>query len=126
MSQYTNIGVKAFTAGAAIGQYIRVVLTSGVLQIAGLTDREIGVTEEEAFASGEIIGVRLRTAQGTVKMTAIEAISTEAIVYTETDGKVQDTSQATSYPIGTALEAASGDGSIIEVLRFNSDETAES
>ena len=124
MSQYNESAVKTFEAGAAIGQHIRVVLTSGLLQIAGLTDREIGTTLEESFASGDKIPVRLRTAQGTVKMTAIEAISTETVVYTETDGKVQDTAQSTSYPIGMSLEAASGDGSIIEILRTNSDETA--
>jgi hypothetical protein len=38
------------------------------------------------------------------------------LVYSETDGKVQDTAQATSYLVGIALEAATADNDVIEVM----------
>jgi len=58
--------------------------------------------------------VRLWNAQGTRKMVAAGAITKHAIVYGAAGGKIDDT--ANGNPIGIALEAASGDGSIIEVL----------
>jgi hypothetical protein len=59
-------------------------------------------------------------------MVASEAIDSGSAVYTAADGKVSDTAASTSYYIGTALEAASGDGSIIEVLRATGTNSAES
>jgi hypothetical protein len=126
MSQYVDTGTKAFTAGVAIPLHARVILATGVLAVAGLADKEIGTAEQEAFAAGDIISVRLRTAQGTCKMIAIEALAEMAPVYTETVGKVQDTAQATAYLIGVALEAATADGDIIEVLRNSHGDTAAS
>lgn len=126
MSQYVETGTKGFTAGGAIPLHARVILSSGVLAVAGLAEKEIGTAEQEAFAAGDIISVRLVTAQGTCKMIAIEALAEMAPVYTETDGKVQDTAQATAYLIGVALEAATADGDIIEVLRNSHGDTAAS
>lgn len=126
MSQYVETACKAFTAGVAIPKHSRVILSSGVLAIAGLAEKEIGTAEVAAFAAGDVIPVRLRTAQGTCKMIAIEALAQMAPVYTETDGKVQDTAQATSFLIGVALEAATADGDIIEVLRNTHGDTANS
>jgi hypothetical protein len=116
MSQYVDAQTKAFTAAGTIKQYARVVLGSGgTITEAGLAVKEIGTAMEPAL-TGETIAVRLRTANGTHKMIAIEALAIGATLYTETDGKVQDTAQATSFQIGTALEAATADGDIIEVL----------
>lgn len=123
MSQYVDTGTKGFTAGAAIAKYLRVKLSSEKLAVAGITDREIGVLEEETFADGDVASVRLRTAQGTVKMVASENLSLGDTVYTAASGKIGASAQ-TAYPIGEVLEDASGDGSIVEVLRFASDETA--
>jgi len=124
MSQYVESATKMFTAGAAIAQYARVKFSSGKVVEAGLTDRELGTAEQQAFASGDIIAVRLRTAQGTCKMIAIEVLSQGALLYTEASGKVQDTVQATSFLVGTALEAATANGDIIEVLRNTHGDTA--
>ncbi len=116
MSQYVDSQTKAFTAAGTIKQYARVVLGSGgTITEAGLAVKEIGTAMEPAV-TGETIAVRLRTASGTHKMVAIEALAIGATLYTETDGKVQDTAQATAFQIGTALEAATADGDIIEVL----------
>lgn len=116
MSQYVDGNTKSFTAAGTIAQYARVVLGSGgTITAAGLTDKEIG-TAVEAASSGDTIAVRLRTASGTHKMIAIEALAAGATVYTEANGKVQDTAASTAFQVGTALEAATADGDIIEVL----------
>ncbi len=124
MSQYVETACKTFTAGAAIPLYARVKLTAGKLAVAGLADKELGTAEQEAFADGDVIAVRLRTAQGTCKMLAVEALAVGAAVYTEADGKVQDTAAETSFLVGTALEAATADGDVIEVLRNSHGDTA--
>jgi hypothetical protein len=112
-------------ADEAIAVNLRVKLDSdGRVTKAGLTDKEIGTAITPAFAAGDVITVQLRTAAGTVKMVAIEALTVGAAVYTETDGKVQDTAQATAFLIGTALEAATADGDVIEVLRNSHGDTA--
>lgn len=117
MSQFNATGCKAFEADAAIGQYERVKLDSdGKITQAGLADRCIGVATREAFAAGDVIDVALYSKPGTMKMIAVEALAAGAVVYSEAAGKVQDTAAVTSYPIGVAMEAATADGDIIEVL----------
>jgi hypothetical protein len=116
MSQYVDSNTKAFTAAGTIKQYARVTLGSGgTITEAGLAVKDIGTAMEPAV-SGDVISVRLRTATGTHKMIAIEALAAGATLYTESDGKVQDTAATTAFQIGTALEAATADGDIIEVL----------
>ena len=75
MSQFVETNLKAFTAGAAIDQYLRVKLASGVLQVATAADQALGTVEVESFASGDVVPVRLRTAVGSRKMvdTAVDA-----------------------------------------------------
>jgi predicted RecA/RadA family phage recombinase len=118
MSQYVDGNVAGrFVASAAIAQYARVKISgAGTVATAGLAEKEIGTALNKAFAAGDAVQVKLRTAAGTHKMVAIEALAVGAPVYTETDGKVQDTAQATAFLIGTALEAATNDGDVIEVL----------
>ncbi len=116
MSQ-SNDGVKTFVASAAIAKHARVVLAStGLISTAGLAEKEIGTALAAAFAAGDRVPVKLRTAPGTHKMIAIEALAAGATVYTEASGKVQDTAAATAFQLGTAIEAATNDGDIIEVL----------
>jgi hypothetical protein len=57
-------------------------------------------------------------------MVAIEAITVGSLVYTETNGKIQDTAASTAFLIRTASESASGDGSVIEVVRNAHGDTA--
>ncbi|MFQ5493771.1 MAG: hypothetical protein ACE5EX_00155 [Phycisphaerae bacterium] len=116
MSQFVNSPTKAFTAGGAIGQYLRVKLTAGKLAIAGLTDKEIGTLEAAAFADGDVRAVRLAAAQGTAKMVAAGAISQGAEVFTAAGGQVS-TSAVTGFAVGIALEAAAAAGDLIEVMR---------
>ena len=125
MAELNETGCKTFEADEAISQYARVKLDAdGKVTNAGLADKEIGTAAREAFAAGDKISVRLRSAAGTHKMIAQEALAAGATVYTEASGKVQDTAQATAFQVGTALEAATADGDIIEVLYNNHGDTA--
>jgi len=120
MSQFVETPTKTFTAGGAIGQHIRVKLSSGVLAVAGLgaTDEpvELGTITEASFASGDVRAVRLRNAQGTAKMVAAGAFSAGAAVYGAAAGKVDDV--VSGAALGIALEAATAANDIVEVLRY--------
>lgn len=117
MSQFNDNGYKAFECDEAIAQWARVKLDSdGKITTAGLTDKGIGVATRQTFASGEIVDVALNTKPGTIKMIAVEALDAGATVYSEAGGKVQDTAQATAFQVGVAMEAATADGDIIEVM----------
>ena len=123
MGQYVDGNTKSFLNGtAAIAKGTRVVETSGVLAVAGITDKELGVTigRIEANVHG---AVRLRSAAGTSQMIANAALSAGADVFTAAAGKVA-ASASTAYLIGEVLEASAADGDLVEVLRHNHAETA--
>jgi len=112
MSQYVETATKTFNAGGAIGQHLRVIGPTS-LTLAGAGDIELGTMDLPCLAAGPTT-VRLRSAQGTAKFVANGAITAGAAVFAAAAGKVG--SSGTIY-IGDALEAASGDGAVIEVLR---------
>lgn len=113
MSQYVETPTKGFSCSGALAQYLRV-KTPSSLAAAGVDEMDIGTLEEASFAAGDVRAVRLRTAQGTAKMVAAGAITAGADVYAAASGKIA----ATGYVyIGQALEAASANNDVIEVLR---------
>ena len=117
MSQYDDSGYKAFKAAGAITIYDRVKLSAAdTVDVAGLAEKEIGTAQNAAFAAGDLVNVKLRTAPGTHKMRCKEALAVGATVYTEAAGEIQDTAQPTAYIIGIALEAATAEDDIVEVL----------
>jgi hypothetical protein len=126
MSQYVESACKSFTAGGALGKCLRVILSTGKLALAGITNREIGTMEKATFADLDEATVRLRSAQGTFKAVAAKAFAAGADIYTAANGKVSDTAAATSFYLGTALEAATADGDIVECLRGAHGDTAVS
>ncbi len=126
MSQYVDGQTKTFVADEAIAENLRVKITSTGVAVAGLAEKEIGTAITPAFAAGDNVTVRLRTAAGTHKMIAIEALAVGATVYTEANGKIQDTAASTSFQVGVALEAAAADGDVIEVLYNAHGDTAVS
>lgn len=116
---YVETNTKTFIASGALGQFLRVKDNgSDKLQLAGLTDGpdvELGTLETAALAADEAVAVRLRTASGTRQVVAAAAITAFAPVYTAANGKVS-VSASTGYLWGIALEHASNDGDIIEVM----------
>lgn len=118
MSQQ-NEGLKTFLAAEALEAFRRVKLSSGSgddVEYADAGEAAIGVTQEKV-SSGDPVVVRLLTPGKTFKMVASEALDEGATVYAADDGKVSDTSTGTAC--GTALEAATADGDVIEVLPKN-------
>jgi hypothetical protein len=115
MSQYVNTLERTFTASAAISQYALVQLANtGKVSTNGLATRAIGIATRAAFADGDEITVRMF--YPTFKAIAKEAIAIAATLYTEAGGKVQDTAETTSLPMFIALEAATAENDIIEVM----------
>jgi hypothetical protein len=115
MSQHIDAPVKSFQASAAITQYALVQLAnSGKVSANGLATRPIGVAMEAAFADGDWIPVKLLPGLGTFRGIAKEAFAIAAVLYTEAGGKIQDTAETTSLPIGIALEAATAENDVIE------------
>lgn len=119
MSQAVHAPTKSFPAGAALAANRRVKLASGVLQYAGASDVAIGVLEAPTFAdanyaSGYSDGtVRLRTAEGTHKVCAVDAITAANSVYAAANGKVSATGTIVE---GKAFETSALDGDVIEVM----------
>lgn len=123
MSQYVDSKGKAFVANGAITAYARVKLdAAGTVSTAGATDKEIGIATR-TVADGEPVDVGLRTGQGTHKATAEDAVAAGDAVYTAASGKVGDTGTG-AFLVGTALEAATADGDIIEILYNTHGDTA--
>lgn len=119
MSQFYETPVRAFTAGAALALYLRAALLStGKLALAGAGEIGVGTIETQSFADGDACSVRLLTAQGTRKVVANAAITAGALVYAAASGKVGPTG---TICLGEALEAATADGDVIEILHFNAD-----
>lgn len=114
MSQYVEGPTRTFTAGGALAPFLRVYITGGKLAAAGATTVEIGTVEREAYAANDEIAVRLRTAEGTCKMVASGEITSGAAVYAAASGKIAATG---TVFCGNALESATADGDVIEVLR---------
>lgn len=113
----TNVGPLTFSASAALGINVRVKLDgSGQLALAGATEQEIGTTCERALAANDLVPVETLCPGKVVLMVAAGAFSAYANLYGAASGKVDDSSNENF--VGIALEAASGDGSIVRVLRL--------
>ena len=120
MAQFVDGNCRGFKVDAAIGQYLRVKLSGNSQEVsaAGATDDDIGTTGTETFTAGDHVDVRLRSASGTRKMVAAGAVAIGADLYAAASGKVNDVRLLGARYVGKALQAASGDGSIIEVLEL--------
>lgn len=87
--------------------------TNGKWAQSGDTDKAEAVAEHDATAD-KLLSARLLNCGGTVKMKAGVAITLGALVYSAASGKIGVT--GTNRLEGKALEAATADGDIIEVL----------
>lgn len=112
--QFTDQYQITLNATEELARYRRVKLsgTRGAAY-ADAGEDSIGVVRA-LVASGDPAAVWLQNKQGTIPMVASGVISANALVYPANDGKI--TATVTGRAIGRALEAASGDASIIEVV----------
>jgi len=102
-----------FEAGEDMDAFLRVVISNDcTVMLADSPDYGIGVTQKDSD-DGELVAIRLDTHGGSLKMTAQCAINAGQKVYAADAGKVSSTG---TNLVGTALDAATGDGSVIEVL----------
>lgn len=116
MSQQVDSQTKGFVAAGAIPLFARVVLNSnGTVQTAVLADREIGVAQNQAFAAGDIVNVKLRSAAGTHKVVAAAAIARGGVCFSAASGRVS-VSATGAFALGIALEPAGAAGDIIEMM----------
>lgn len=111
MSQFDDSGYKAVTLTEAVAQYLR---TNAAGELCGITERGIGYATRDG-AIGDTVSVALHSKPGTVKVVAAAAIAADAIVYSAASGKVS-VSASTAFPLGIALEAASADNDVIEIM----------
>ncbi len=112
MAQYFDGPTRPDYAAGAIAQHLRV-KTSGALVVAGSTDHELGTMDSPVTAAGPAT-VRLRTAGGTCKFVAVDAITKNNPFYAAASGKV---SASGTVLIGIALETTAADGDVFEGLR---------
>ena len=112
-------GPKSFVIGHAVSAYRLVKLLAGTVvhNTALATDEPIGVTLGYG-AVGEDVSVEFLGKDGTLEIEAGGAIAKDADVYQAAAGRIValGSAVANAKKIGKALQAASGSGSIIEVL----------
>ncbi len=108
-----SISLKA-AADLSLKQHLFVELTAAqtVNVCNATTDLAIGVLNNKPDAAGKAAEVDIL---GTTKVVAGAAIAAGARVSPTAAGKAQ-TTVATQFPRGVALEAAGADGDIIEIL----------
>jgi hypothetical protein len=114
---------RSFKAGANLSakQYYFVKLDSTQNQMvlaAAATDKILGVLQD-APTSGDYGRVTLLNGQGTTLVTAAAAISLGAFVTSDSAGKAVATTTAGNLVCGVALEAATADGNLIEIMLCN-------
>lgn len=114
MSQFVDTNIREDTAAGTLTIHARV-KTPAALAVAGVGDLDIGTIEVAALASGDKVPVRLRSANGTVKMIAAGQITKGNTVYAAAAGKVSTT--VNLFPIGIAMETVSANNDVVEVLR---------
>ncbi len=112
MAQYEDSGYGSVTLAATIAKALRVTVAGA---LAGLTDQDFGTTMAYGV-SGDVVGVSFVNKQGTQKATANGSISAGAKVYTAASGKVSSTQGTGAFLRGIAMEAATADGDIIEIM----------
>lgn len=103
-------------AGAALESYarVKVVAGTGLVQLAGATDIELG-TVEDAVALGERPSIIPSSSYKSQRMVGDGVIAKYAKLYGSANGRVGTTVNAN--PIGQALEDCTGAGGYLEVLR---------
>lgn len=111
-----------FSAGEALAEKRLVKLSAAGVVVyadAAAADNAIGVNDY-AVALNEPCCVNLGSDAGTQELTAAGVVAVGDLVFQAADGKVQvlPADAATYRNVGIALEAATGDGDIFEVMFY--------
>lgn len=116
---YTSQPSRKFVAGENLASYRVVTVTDAAVTLAdSASTPPVGTTGiDGGVSSGDKVDVLLMNAPGTRLLTAGAAITAGVNVAVTTAGKViAATDEALSF--GVALEAAAGDGAVIEVMPY--------
>ena len=114
MARQIESGFDTLTAAEALEAWRNIKLdSSGNAVYADAGDEPYGTTVEAA-SNGDLVAVRLRSAEGTVKVEAAGVFAIGAMLYAAADGKVDDV--PTGRPLFLAKEAASAAGDVVEAL----------
>lgn len=116
MSQFYETFCRPDVAAGAVSKYLRV-KTPGAIAAANAFDQSIGTMDRDCLVAGPCT-VRLKSAMGTRKMVAAVAITAGSWVYGAASGKVS--SVANGNTVGIAMEAATANNDVIEVMEYNS------
>ncbi len=115
MSQWNEGGSKGWVATSALADGVCVKLASGQIVIAtAATDKILGVTVG-AVVAGETGNVRLRSAQGTMKVKLGGTVAVGDSVTANASGVCITTVTAANQVVGQAVEAGVS-GDFIEVM----------
>jgi len=110
-----------FLAYGAITNKAHVKLKSGTVtsptqvELAGAGEAGCGIAQHAA-ADGTLVAVKLWNDGGSFEVMASKSIAKGAVIYAAASGKVSDSSSGSA--IGFAKDAASGDGALIEMIRY--------
>ena len=116
MATWTEERTKTFVAGEDLAAYRRVKLgsTAGEVVYADAADFAfIGFTVN-AVSSGDTVTVALGSATGTFLCTAAGTFAAHAAIHPAADGKIDGSGSVPS--IGTALNAATAIGDVVEIM----------
>lgn len=116
MATWTEERTKTFVAGEALAAYRRVKLgsTAGEVVYADAADFAfIGFTIN-AVSAGDTVTVALGSGTGTFLCTAAGTFTAHSAIYPAADGKIDDSGSVPS--IGTALDAATTIGDVVEIM----------
>ena len=105
--------VPSFPNNSALAEGLRVKLSAGYLVVAGAAEDELGTIEQRVLAGDTVAAVLPIDTPGVRHMVAAGAIAANATVYAAANGKIADSGTLIR---GFAMEAASGDGSVIRVM----------
>jgi len=118
---FTECGKITLVAGEALAARRRVKLSGATVVYSDAGEEFIGVTEY-GVANGADVALRIRTDAGSFEVTAAGPIAAGAKIYGALDGKVA--ADVVGGCNGYAIEAATADGDIIEVLLCGADVTS--
>lgn len=109
--------------GTALSKYLRVKWSGTALSACSATELGVGTLRDPVLSGDTKVAVVPR-AGGAKKFVAAGAFAVGADIYGAAGGKVDDTTGGGQVPIGIALEAATADGDIVEVLELTDTQVA--